>query len=70
MIEQLDKFHKTRTGLAVFVLIELVLFYWFIMLALNSGSIWEWVLAALFLFGTVQNFVKFLGTLIHHERKR
>jgi hypothetical protein len=68
MIEQLDKFHKTRAGLAVFVLVELALFYLFIALALNSGSLWQWVLAALFLFGTLQNLVKFLGALVHGKQ--
>lgn len=57
-IEALDKFHKTRRGYFVFGLVELGVAYLFASLAIDSGDWWEYVLAIVFLFGFLQNFVR------------
>ena len=57
-LQQLDKFHKTRGGYAIFGLVELGLAYLFGSLAINSGSLWQWALAIIFVVGTLQNFFK------------
>jgi len=57
-LQALDKFHKTRLGYLVFGLLELGLAYIFATLAIDSGSLWQWVLAIIFLFGFLQNFVR------------
>lgn len=59
-LQAIDKFHKTRLGYLVFGLVELGLAYWLSLLALNSGNLWEWVLAFILLFGFLQNFVRML----------
>jgi len=64
-LKQLDKFHKTRTGYAVFGLVELALGYLFFSLAVNSGSLWEWALTAILLLGVLQNFARLIGALIN-----
>ena len=64
-ITQLDKFHKTKPGYLVFGLVELGLAYLFASLAINSGSLWQWALALIFLVGTLQNLVKLIGKFIH-----
>ena len=64
-LKQLDKFHKTKTGFALFGLAELALSYLFGSLAINSGSLWEWALTAILLLGVLQNFAKLIGTLIN-----
>lgn len=58
MLEQIDKFHKTRTGYVVFGLVELGLAYLLASLAVNSGSLWQWALALILLFGFFQNLVR------------
>jgi len=59
-LAQIDKFHKTRPGFAVFGLVELGLVYIFASLAINSGSVWQWLLAIIFLFGSLQNLVRMM----------
>jgi hypothetical protein len=63
-LKQLDKFHKTRRGFAVFGLVELALGYLFFSLAVNSGSLWQWALAFVLFIGFVQNLAKLIGTFI------
>jgi hypothetical protein len=65
-LQAIDKFHKTRLGYLVFGLVELGLAAWLAGLALNSGSLWEWVLAVILLFGFLQNF----GRMLFVKRNR
>lgn len=59
-IRALDRWHKTRLGYLVFGFVELAVTYVFVSLAIDSGSLWEYILAIVFLFGTVQNLVRAL----------
>jgi hypothetical protein len=58
---ELDKFHRTRVGYLVFGLVELGLAYWLASLAINSGSLWQWALAFICLFGFLQNLARIPG---------
>lgn len=69
MLEKLDKFHKTRTGYAVFALIELALAYAFISWAIDSGNILDYLFALIFTVGFLQNFIKLVGTFIHGAKQ-
>lgn len=69
MIDKLDKFHKTRTGYAVFALIELVLAYVFISWAIDSGNLLDYLLALVFTVGFLQNFIKLSGTFVRGKRQ-
>lgn len=60
-LQATQKFHKTRLGYLIFGLVELSLAYLLSLLALGSGDLWEWVLAFIFLFGFLQNFVRMLA---------
>ena len=64
-IQTLDRWHKTKIGFVVFALVELALAYLFASLAINSGSIWQWLLTLVLLLGTGQNIVRLLGTFFH-----
>lgn len=57
-VEQIDRFHKTRKGRITFGLIELIVAYLFISLAIDSGSIWQYVVAIVLAVGTVNNFIR------------
>lgn len=57
-MDRLDKWHKTKPGLAIFGLFELLLAYAFTSLAIDRGSLWAYLLAALFLIGGLHNLFK------------
>ena len=69
MLDKLDKFHKTRTGYAVFALIELALAYVFISWAIDSGSLLDYLLALVFTVGFLQNLIKLIGTFVRGNRQ-
>jgi hypothetical protein len=69
MIKELDKWHKTRAGLLVFAIIEAAIFYGFSSLAIDRGNFLWYILALIFLVGTLQNLFKLIGTFIHGRRK-
>jgi hypothetical protein len=68
MIEQLDKWHKTRIGFVVFALVELALAYSFVSLAIDRGNFLWYLLALIFFVGFLQNFFKLLGTFYGKRR--
>ena len=70
MLKKLDKFHKTRSGYAVFALAELGLAYWFVSLAIDKGSLLFYLLALIFFVGFLQNLFKSIGTFINGRKTR
>lgn len=49
---------QSRNGLLISGVIELVLAYIFVSLAIDSGSYWHYLLTFIFLVGAIHNFVK------------
>lgn len=58
MIKQLNKFHRSKTGLLVFCLVELLVTYGFASLAIDRGDLWYYLLTLIFLVGSLQNLAK------------
>lgn len=54
-LRSLEKWHTSTPGLVVFAIGEGLLAYLFASLAIPSAHTWEWVLAAVFGIGTLQN---------------
>lgn len=69
MLQALDKWHKTRVGHLVFGLVELGLAYLFASLAINSGNLWQWALAIIFVVGFFQNLVRLIRLAISKWRR-
>ncbi|MEO6513230.1 MAG: hypothetical protein ABIR37_00965 [Candidatus Saccharimonadales bacterium] len=69
-MKALDTWHKTRTGLFVFAIVELLLAYGAASWAIDSGNLFGYVLTLLLLGGSVQNFVKLIISLIHGNRSK
>ena len=69
MISKLDKWHKTKPGFLVFGLGELAAAYGFASLAVDRGSLLYYLLALVFLIGSLQNLIKLIGKLFHGHRK-
>ncbi|GAC1500047.1 MAG: hypothetical protein NVS1B10_03360 [Candidatus Saccharimonadales bacterium] len=69
MIEKLDKWHKTIIGLIVFLGLELGLTYIFASLAIDTGNLGYYILALIFLFGTLKNLTNLIGKLFHGNHK-
>ena len=70
MIKQLDKWHKTKSGLLVFCLVELLIAYGFASLAIDRGNLWYYLLTLIFLVGSLQNFFNLIRKLIDVSRTR
>ena len=64
MLKQLDAWHKTKIGLLVFAVLELGIVYIFVSLAIDKGNLLYYLLTLVFLFGSLQNLVKFVGKLV------
>ncbi len=70
MMRQLDRWHKTRTGLLVSGLLELGLAYGFASLAIDRGNLWWYLLTLVFLVGALQNLFTLIGVLFHVSRPK
>jgi hypothetical protein len=68
-IKQFDAWHKTKPGLAIFGVLELLLAYVVASRALDTGSWWEYGFAVLLTIGGIQNFVKLIGRFIGAKHK-
>lgn len=58
MLKQLDAWHKTKLGYLTFAVLELAICYGFASLAIDTGNLFYYLLALLFLFGFLQNSFK------------
>lgn len=58
----------TWHGRLVWALVDLVITYIFGSLAINSGSLWQWGVAILFLINGIYNLVRFIGRVIHGKQ--
>ena len=57
-ITDIDKFHGTRKGKLVFGVIELVISGLVVSRAIDTGSLWEWLIGILLFMGAINNFLK------------
>jgi len=69
-MKSLHKWHQTKLGLFVFCVIELAIAYGFASLAIDSGSLWWYLLTLIFLVGALQNLFKLIGKFFHGGRKK
>jgi hypothetical protein len=70
MFNRLDRWHKTRTGLLGFGLVELAIAYGFISLAIDRGNPLWYLLTLLFLIGFLQNSFKLIGKVFNGGRTK
>jgi hypothetical protein len=63
-IQAIDKWHQSRTGHLTFGAVELLLAYGFASWAIDSGSLWQYALAIIFLVGGLRNFIR----IFHHNK--
>ncbi|HVV25489.1 MAG TPA: hypothetical protein VHC21_00445 [Candidatus Saccharimonadales bacterium] len=68
-MKSLHNWHQTKLGLFVFGIVELAIAYGFASLAINSGSLWWYLLTLIFLVGALQNLFKLIGRFFHGQRK-
>lgn len=68
MLQKLNKWHQTRPGLLVFGLVELLIAYGFLSLAIDRGNPWWYALTLVFTIGFVQNFVKLIGAITSDKK--
>lgn len=63
-IAQLEKWHKSGPGLAIFGVLELGLAYGFFSLSIDRGNFWWYLLTLVFLVGGLQNLLRLGKKLI------
>lgn len=68
MLDKLDNWHKTKLGLLVFAVVELLIAYIFVSLSISYGNLWWYLFATIFAIGSVQNLFKLIGSLIRDRR--
>lgn len=69
VVTNIDKFHDTRKGKLIFGVIELVLAAVVITRAIDTGSLWEWLIALLFFIGGLNNLVRTLFRQVKSDAK-
>lgn len=69
-MDKLERWHKTRAGLLVFGLVELLITYGFVSLAIDRGNLWWYGLTLVFLVGSLQNIFKLIGSYFGGKRGR
>lgn len=70
MLNKLDQWHKTRTGYAIFGLLEAVVAYGFFGLSIDRGNFFWYLLTLIFLVGALNNLFKLLGTFVPNKDKK
>ena len=64
------RWKHTATGRAVWTVLDLAITYIFASLAINSGTLWQWGVAILFLTDGVYNLIRLIGNVIHGNRNQ
>lgn len=68
-IRSIDRFHDTRKGKLIFGAIELVLAYIIVSRAIDTGSLWEWIIGLLFFIGGLNNLARTLFRQVKSDAK-
>ena len=63
MIDKIDAWHKTKTGYALFAVLELIVANIFFSFAIDSGNLFDYLFAILFFIGSLQNTYKLARSL-------
>lgn len=70
-ILKIDKYHQTKQGKIAFGVVELLLSYAVISLAIDSGSLWHYVIGILLLIGGANNLINAVtGRIKSHAKNR
>ena len=69
MLKQLDKWHRTTGGYLLFALVEFIISYLFISLAIDKGNLLYYLLSLLFLVGALQNLFRLIGGLTRGRKR-
>ena len=67
MLQTFDKWHKTKLGYLIAGLVELAMAYGFMSLSIDRGNLWWYLLTLIFLVGALQNFVKFVASVLKRK---
>jgi branched-subunit amino acid transport protein AzlD len=64
-LETLHEWKQTRKGLLTVGVLELLIAYGFASWAIDSGSLWLYLLTAIFLVGALQNLFKLIRLVVN-----
>ncbi len=58
LFSKIDKFHQTRRGKLTFAVVELVVSYLVISRAIDTGSLWQYLIFILLVIGAIVNLIR------------
>jgi len=61
------RWKHTKIGRLTWAIVTAVIAYMFVSLALDSGALWQWAVAALFIVDALYNIVQLFRKFTHHE---
>ena len=64
LIKSFDNWHKTKLGYAVMGVLELVLAYVLGSRAIDTGSMWQYLLAVILFIGSLHNFYQLIRSVV------
>lgn len=67
VVDKLDTWHKTTQGLTFFAFIEFAIAYAWVSWAIDTGELWQYALAVIFLFGGAMNLVKLIKKVLKKQ---
>ena len=66
---KLRRLRTSKLGLTILAVTQLAIAYGFASLAIDRGNLWWYLLALIFLIGTLQNLFKLIGAFLHGKWK-
>ena len=57
-LDRIDRFHKTQKGYLLFAIIELVLAYIFVSIAIDTASMWAYLATLILFVGFIMNITR------------
>ena len=69
-LQTIDKWHHSKQGYFSFGLAELLIAYGFASWAIDSGQLWQYALAIIFVYGGARNWFRIFRNNKHGHKKR
>lgn len=66
--QTIKKWHHTKLGLLVIIVVELILAYLFGSLSIDRGNLWWYLLTVAFLVGAINHFIRFIGKFFNGDK--
>lgn len=70
LLKDVDAWHRTKEGLLIFGIVELILAYIIGSRAIETGSLWQYALTIILFVGGLKNLIKLVINLFHGNKHK